>query len=103
MDATFGSEHAHLQESSACVSPALQEAHVKAVRHYAALLAMGSEETASRGKGGADAPLDAAGFRATTSLCCPHEMEMFFTRLLDSMGLQVCSWPHIQGLMHWFS
>jgi len=52
---------------------------------------------------GATAPLNAAGFKAVTSLCCPPEMETFFTRLLGSMGLDVCSKPHIQGLMHWFS
>jgi len=51
---------------------------------------------------GATATLDAAGFLATTSLCCPMEMEIFFNRLLDKMGLDVCSKPHVQGLMHWF-
>jgi len=55
----------------------------------------------SSSKGGT-ASLDAAGFLATTSLCCPVEMEMFFNRLLDKMGQAVCSKPHIQGLMHWF-
>merc|ERR1719324_88883 len=52
---------------------------------------------------GATAPLDASGFKCVTSLCCPPEMEVFFIRLLDSMQLEVCSMPHIQGLMHWFS
>merc|ERR1719498_467993 len=52
---------------------------------------------------GYTAPLDASGFEDVTSLCCPPEMEIFFTRLLQSMGLKVCSKPHIQGLMHWFS
>jgi len=52
---------------------------------------------------GATAPLTAAGFKAVTSMCCPPEMEVFFTRLLDSMRLQVCSNVHVQGLMHWFS
>merc|ERR1719197_684859 len=51
---------------------------------------------------GATASLDAAGFLATTSLCCPVEMETFFNRLLDKMGYDVCSKPHVQGLMHWF-
>jgi len=46
--------------------------------------------------------LDAAGFLATTNLCCPYRMEAFFNRLLDSMGYNVCSKPHVQGLMHWF-
>merc|ERR1719156_226438 len=51
---------------------------------------------------GASAPLDASGFKDVTSLCCPMQMEIFFNRLLDSMGYKVCSKPHIQGLMHWF-
>jgi len=52
---------------------------------------------------GATASLDAAGFKEVTSLCCPVEMEVWFTRLLESKGLTVCSKPHLQGLMHWFS
>merc|ERR1719487_1555343 len=52
---------------------------------------------------GTTASLDAAGFKAVTSLCCPSETEQFFNRLLDSLGYDVCSFPHIQGLMHWFS
>jgi len=52
---------------------------------------------------GATATLDAAGFKATTSLCCPSEMELFFQRLLDFKGYSACSKPHVQGLMHWFS
>merc|ERR1719263_2653717 len=59
--------------------------------------------TGSSGTGGDVATLDAAGFLATTSLCCPLEMELFFNRLLASMNLQVCSKEHIQGLVHWFS
>jgi hypothetical protein len=52
---------------------------------------------------GSNAPLTAAGFKAVTSLCCPPEMETFFLRLLSDMNLEVCSMPHVQGLMHWFS
>jgi hypothetical protein len=52
---------------------------------------------------GALVSLDAKGFKEATSLCCPAEMEVFFNRLLDSLDLEVCSIPHIQGLMHWFS
>jgi len=63
----------------------------------------GAGVTVLSAAGGAPASLDAAGFKAVTSLCCPPETEAFFNRLLDSMGLQVCSKPHIQGLMHWFS
>jgi len=61
------------------------------------------EEEQTTSVTGATASLDAAGFRAVTSLCCPPEMEAFFDRLLNSMGLEVCSKPHVQGLMHWFS
>jgi len=43
------------------------------------------------------------GFKEITSLCCPWQMEIFFGRLLDSKGYKVCSKPHLQGLMHWFS
>jgi hypothetical protein len=49
------------------------------------------------------ASLDAAGFKSVTSLCCPADMETFLNRLLASMGLQVCSKAHVQGLMHWFT
>jgi len=45
----------------------------------------------------------AAEFKATTSLCCPVKMEIFFNSLLDSLGFDACSVPHIQGLMHWFT
>lgn len=51
---------------------------------------------------GITASLNAAGFKAVTSLCCPAAMEQFFNRLLASLGLVGCSKPHIQGLMHWF-
>jgi len=47
--------------------------------------------------------LNAEGFKATTSLCCPEKMEAFFNSLLDSLGYDVCSKPHVQGLMHWFT
>lgn len=49
------------------------------------------------------ASLDAAGFLAVTSTCCAWKMETFFNRLLGSMGYSVCSKPHVQGLMHWFT
>jgi len=52
---------------------------------------------------GSNAPLNAGGFKAVSSLCCPPEMEIFFSRLLNSLGLDVCSKPHVQGLMHWFT
>jgi len=53
--------------------------------------------------GGTDASLDDAGFKETTLMCCPMEMEIFFNRLLDSKGYDMCSLPHLQGLMHWFT
>jgi len=46
---------------------------------------------------------DGDGFKEATSLCCPEKTEAFFTGLLGCMGLEVCSMPHIQGLMHWFT
>jgi len=52
---------------------------------------------------GSTATLDTEGFHAVTALCCPSETEIFFERLIVSMGLEVCSTPHVQGLMHWFS
>jgi len=52
---------------------------------------------------GETAPVDAAGFKEVTSLCCPESTEAFFNRLLDKMGLKGCSVPHVQGLMHWFT
>merc|ERR1719272_921091 len=51
----------------------------------------------------AGASLDAAGFKAVTELCCPMAMETFFNRVLEDSGVDVCSRPHVQGLMHWFS
>lgn len=51
---------------------------------------------------GSTAPLDNEGFRGVTAMCCPKEMERFFTRLLEAQGYFVCSVPHIQGLAHWF-
>lgn len=47
--------------------------------------------------------LSADGFKETTSLCCPEKMQAFFTCLLDTLGYDVCSEDHVQGLMHWFS
>jgi len=52
---------------------------------------------------GGEAALDATGFKEVTSLCCPAAMEQFFNRLLESRGYDVCSKPHVQGLMHWFT
>jgi len=52
---------------------------------------------------GSTAPLDATGFKETTGLCCPVQMEAFFTRLLQLKGYSTCSTRHLQGLMHWFT
>lgn len=51
---------------------------------------------------GSIAPLDAQGFYDVTSMYCPMEMEQFFNRMLKARGYNVCSKPHVQGLMHWF-
>jgi len=52
---------------------------------------------------GSDCPLTPKGFVDVTTLCCPVETEQFFNRLVNASGLKVCSVPHVQGLMHWFS
>jgi hypothetical protein len=80
---------------------AAREAAAAAAAREAAAAAAAS--STCDGQTGSTAPLDASGFICVTSLCCPSEMEIFFTRLLHSMQLDVCSVPHIQGLMHWFS
>mmetsp|Transcript_41051 Transcript_41051/g.72171 ORF Transcript_41051/g.72171 Transcript_41051/m.72171 type:complete len:198 (+) Transcript_41051:75-668(+) len=49
------------------------------------------------------ASLDAAGFYAITTRCCPWKTETWFNRLLMSMDYKICSKDHIQGLMHWFT
>jgi len=99
-------EHAHLKETAECLLDGLQESHLQAVRRHAALLALGAKPSSTASQpatSGASASLDAAGFKDTTSLCCPVETEAFFNRLLESKGFDVCSKPHVQGLMHWFS
>jgi hypothetical protein len=95
----------HLAASSTCLPDGLQESHLQAVRRHAALLSSDGGKTAKSETSidGSDATLDAAGFKAVTSLCCPPQMEVFFLRLLDQNGMAACSIPHIQGLMHWFS
>jgi hypothetical protein len=99
-------EDAHLKETAGCLPDGLQESHLQAVRRHAALLVSGAKPSSSASQpatSGATASLDAAGFKDTTSLCCPMETEQFFNRLLESKGFDVCSKPHVQGLMHWFS
>jgi len=100
-------EDTHLQESQPCLPNGLPEAYLQALRRHAMLLTAtkkgGEEVVEASSQDPEAASLDAAGFRAITSLCCPADMETFFTRLLVGRGLQVCSKPHIQGLMHWFS
>merc|ERR1719482_1030423 len=97
----------HLEEASKCLPKGLIEKHLSDVRYQAALLTTANKMEENKKDqvaiDGATASLDAAGFAGVTALCCPPEMETFFTRLLASMGLQVCSLPHLQGLMHWFS
>jgi hypothetical protein len=100
---------------------ALQEADSKLGRHCLPILPAGLEDVdlglnsktklrtsllaagTKRSSDGKTAPLDASGFKDTTLLCCPVEMEVFFNRLLDKEGFDICSKPHVQGLMHWFS
>jgi hypothetical protein len=100
-------ESAHLLASQTCLPEGLAEAHLQALRRHAMLLSTkkkGEEKAEVASMQDPDsASLDAAGFRAITSMCCPADMETFFNRLLADKGLQVCSKPHIQGMMHWFS
>jgi len=106
-------QQTYLTEARTCLQDGLQEAHLQAIRQHAASLAHDGSEAqhhmrhdsseAQDPTSGSTATLDAAGFLAVTSMCCPPEMEQFFNRLVESMGLQVCSKPHVQGLMHWFS
>jgi len=104
---------AHHKKSQTCTNVDLQLAHVQALRRNGALQASGGRRVAAHSAlvaerkqdpvTGASASLDAAGFSATSALCCPEQMEVFFNRLLDSMDMRGCSVPHVQGLMHWFS
>jgi hypothetical protein len=100
-------EKAYLQESLPCLPEGLPEVHLQALRRNAMLLSTkGRADKKAEDASSQDpesASLDAVGFQAITSLCCPGDMETFFTRLLVARGLQVCSKPHIQGLVHWFS
>lgn len=107
-------EATHLLETQACLPNGVQEAYLQALRRHAAFLSIKKGESSGEAtetqsqetNTSADpstASLDAAGFKLVTSLCCPTDMETFFNRLLAARNLQVCSKPHIQGLMHWFS
>jgi len=105
-------QDAHLKESQNCLPEHLQEKHLQAVRLHAHVLmeklslqkeVLGGVKAEKSSADPGTAPLNSTGFKDITSLCCPWQMEVFFTRLLDSKGQDVCSVPHIQGLMHWFS
>lgn len=117
-------QSAHLAASSSCLSGGLQEAHLSALRQYAALLVNKSQDSYdpytydpykpqtayTPGVDGSNAEGTPAGFLAVTSLCCPLQTEMWFLRLLDYLDYQPCyqdqtigTYPHIQGLMHWFT
>jgi len=96
MDADIDIEKARL-----CTPPGLVTFYL-AQKEKMNLLIKGEDLNKYKGEG-ASAPLTAAGFKTVTSMKCPPEMETFFTRVLDDMGLDVCSKPHVQGLMHWFS
>jgi len=90
-----------LEEAPHCLPGGVQGFH-------ASLLATKQSPTCSctqtlEGKTGADTPIDAKGFTHVTSLCCPVQTEIFFNRILEANNFQVCSKPHVQGLMHWFT
>jgi len=125
-------QESHFTDSRDCLLVGLQEAHLQALWRHAAIVHTGLQALQRHEDGqwpylaedgqwptanqdgqwpriepylaeGATAPLNASGFRDVTSLCCPWQVEVFFTRLLDSLGQDLCSKPHVQGLMHWFS
>jgi len=118
-----------LQQSRSCLPKNLQELHLRSLRKYAAFLTMGRQAVGARASDsgtdsdgecscdpndstclcsqktitGATAGINPAGFTAVTKLCCPSETEAWFNRVLEVNGFKVCSKPHIQGLMHWFT
>lgn len=97
-------QSAHLAASSSCLSGGLQEAHLSALRQYAALLVNKSQDSYdpytydpykpqtayTPGVDGSNAEGTPAGFLAVTSLCCPLQTEMWFLRLLDYLDYQPC-------------
>lgn len=125
LQALVENSKAHLEDSRSCLPKELPHKHLSALRLGASLLGHllatdtnrinlqlldvireevpAAASTEQPEVDGTNAPLDAAGFKAVTSRCCPQDMETFFQRLLASMNLEMCSKPHVQGLMHWFS
>mmetsp|Transcript_39755 Transcript_39755/g.69096 ORF Transcript_39755/g.69096 Transcript_39755/m.69096 type:complete len:207 (+) Transcript_39755:22-642(+) len=95
--------------AESCMQLEIQEVYRKSIQQTSSQLASECDETSNReehGSGVRDpftASLDATGFLAVTSTCCAWKTEVFFSRLLEDMGYRVCSKPHFQGLMHWFT
>lgn len=51
---------------------------------------------------GASAPLTEAGYASVASMCCPMEARVFGQRVVSHLGLDVCNYGELAGLMGWF-
>jgi len=51
---------------------------------------------------GASAPLTEAGYASVASMCCPMEARVFGQRVVSHLGLDVCGYGELAGLMGWF-
>mmetsp|Transcript_162617 Transcript_162617/g.312238 ORF Transcript_162617/g.312238 Transcript_162617/m.312238 type:complete len:207 (-) Transcript_162617:103-723(-) len=95
--------------AASCMQFKIQEVFKKSFQQASSQLASECDMTSDREEHGIGvrdpftASLDATGFLVVTSTCCAWKTEVFFTRLLESMDYRICSEPHFQGLMHWFT
>mmetsp|Transcript_97039 Transcript_97039/g.177836 ORF Transcript_97039/g.177836 Transcript_97039/m.177836 type:complete len:230 (+) Transcript_97039:112-801(+) len=100
---------ADVSKVASCMQFKIREVYMKSLQQASSKLASECDMTSDREKHGSGArdpftaPLDATGFLSVTSTCCAWKTETFFTRLLESMDYRICSEPHFQGLMHWFT
>jgi len=91
-----------MKEAPSCLPGDVQEFHTSLLATKQEPGACSCTQTLE-GKTGADTPIDAKGFLHVTGLCCPVQTEIFFNRMLEANNFKVCSKPHVQGLMHWFT
>jgi hypothetical protein len=91
-----------MKEAPSCLPGDVQEFHTSLLATKQEPEACSCTQTLE-GKTGADTPIDAKGFLHVTGLCCPVQTEIFFNRMLEANNFKVCSKPHVQGLMHWFT
>jgi len=102
-----GTNATDVSNTASCMQFKIQEVYTKSLQQASSQLASECDKTS--GEHGTEArdpftaSLDATGFLVVTSTCCAWKTEVFFTRLLESMDYRVCSKPHFQGLMHWFT